>query len=74
MSETIASPRRQRGIATKLSPEEQSRHFAELGRRSGERRVVLSGDQVQRLTSDSLSEVSVVIREIAQRVKNGGDA
>jgi hypothetical protein len=49
MPGAVAIPRR--GIASKLTPEERAVHFAELGRRSGAGRLILTVDETKALAS-----------------------
>jgi hypothetical protein len=55
-------PARQAQAAKFLDPEQKSRHFRELARRSHERRLTLSGDEAA-----MLAHVSDVLRRIVER-------
>jgi hypothetical protein len=49
MSDSAVVPRRKRGLAATLTPEESRRHFAELGRHSGAGRLILTHEETQSL-------------------------
>jgi hypothetical protein len=62
MSQTVV--RRQRGIATKFTPEEKSRHFAELGRISNAGRLILTYEEAA-----SLASAYELLARVAERAR-----